>query len=50
MGVCGEEKTAASWATGVVEDMTLPWVDVVVARLAVAMEVRALMLTVPPPD
>ena len=30
--------------------MTLPWVDVVVARVAVANEVRALMLTVPPPD
>ena len=33
-----------------VEDITLPWVDVVVAGVAVASEVRALMLTVPPPD
>ena len=33
-----------------VEGITLPWVDVVVAGEVVAKEVRALMLTVPPPD
>ena len=50
VGVCGEEKTAASCATGVVDDITLPWVDVQVAVVEAAKEVRALMLTVPPPD